>query len=385
MPKDKTPKPRRSARAATQASTRSTRATSSNDEGNGGQPASPPLNITRQILEQEAEKSHFSDEQLAQISSLVSNAVRESLSEVAQRAAKSAVELSSQQISHSSQGRAMPASAEPFLPPQVSIAPSSYDQSLPDRSGFTPEIPSAYVRSIEAGEFFNLSKLLPENLMRLSFDNKLENGDISLVMGPNQELKVKKTNHAVEISKISDWTIAFTTYMRVYLNKFPGKASELINYLDIIQDAARHQKSFAWLIYDRLFRYKASNNKSINWGVRDNDLWIRLCTVSNEQLLADYSNLLDRSVFYKGPSQYSAEGYRPVKRDDLCNAFNRGATCPHYCKYIHKCNRDGCLGPHPGISCPKPGSSTTGISQRAGERGAGPAGKGPRGQGSYPN
>ena len=46
--------------------------------------------------------------------------------------------------------------------------------------------------------------------------------------------------------------------MRVYLNKVPVKANEQIDYSDVVEDAARHRKLFAWLIYDRLFRYKAN-------------------------------------------------------------------------------------------------------------------------------
>ena len=186
MPKEKTPKPWRSATAVTQASTRSTRATISNEEGNAEQPASP-ANITRQVIEQEAVRSSFSGEQLAQVSSLVSNAVQESLPEDAQRAAKSAVELSRQQISNSSQEMTLPASAEPSLPPQMLITPSNYVQSSPDHSDHS---------SIEPSKFFNLSKLPLENL------NMLENGDISLVMGHNQELELKMTNHTVKISKV---------------------------------------------------------------------------------------------------------------------------------------------------------------------------------------
>ena len=102
---------------------------------------------------------------------------------------------------------------------------------------------------------------MPENFLKISLASEIDSNDVSLVVGPNQELKLKKNNRKLEISNISDWTLAFTTYMKVILEKFPNRSHEWINYSDIIQDAARCQRSFTWLIYDRLFRYKASNNK----------------------------------------------------------------------------------------------------------------------------
>ena len=96
----------------------------------------------------------------------------------------------------------------------------------------------------------------------MSLVSENDGNDVSFVVGPNQELKLKKNNRKMEISNISDWTSAFTKHMKVILEKFLYRSHELISYLDMIQDAARYQRSFMWLIYDRLFRYKASNNKS---------------------------------------------------------------------------------------------------------------------------
>ena len=144
------------------------------------------------------------------------------------------------------------------------------------------KIPAAYVHSTQMGGFFDLSKRLPEILLKMSLSSENDSNDVSLVVGPDQELKLKKSNRKVEISNVSGWTLGFTTHMKVILEIFPHRSHKLINYLDIIQDAARYQRSFTWLIYDRLFRYKANNNKSINWGVQDNELWILLSTLSQE-------------------------------------------------------------------------------------------------------
>ena len=375
MPKGKAGRPRRNVRAATRAiaATSIAEDNPTADDEVRVEPIQAALNVQP--------RDEFSQEQLIKISEIVNNAVRSSLSEVATKAARSAVDLvrsaPDQQPTVLATTNSQPilnvVQFLPSAPSSSSIAaatnlhPVFASQSSPSQgiqsAGFTPEIPAAYVRAIQLGEFFYLSKLLPENLLRMSFMNESDGNDVSLVVGPNQELKLKKNNRKMEISNISDWTPAFTTYMKVILEKFPNRAHELINYLDIIQDAARYQKSFTWLIYDRLFRYKASNNKCINWGVRDNELWIRLSTVNPDQLMVDYPMLVNDRIFNNGPSKYVSGG-SGAKRDEPCHSFNRGHTCPKFCKFTHRCNKEGCLGEHPGIRCPK-FQSPTGTSSGA--------------------
>ena len=390
MPKERASRPRRSVRSSTRASTASSNAVAIDPvvEEVREEPGQAAQNL------QQTGADEFSQVQLKKIAEMVNNAVRNNLTEVASRAARTALDLARsaptnvpsptlQQAGNSEQ-LTTPTTSSTSLAAAINSSPfASQSSHGVQSSGFTPEIPATYVRSIQMGEFFDLSKLLPENLLKMSLASENDGNDVSFVLGPNQELKLKKNNRKVEISNISDWTLAFTTYMKVVLEKFPHRSHELINYLDIIQDAARYQRSFTWLIYDRLFRYKASNNKSINWGVRDNELWIRLSTMSQEQLMVDYPMVVNDSVFNNGPSKYVSGG-SSAKRDELCHSFNRGHTCPRFCKFIHRCNKEGCLGDHPGIRCPKFQSSPGASSATSSRWGPGSSRGGGNNPGSNP-
>ena len=336
MPKERASRPRRSVRSSTRASTASSNAVASDPvvEEVREEPGQAAQNL------QQTGADEFSQVQLNKIAEMVNNAVRNNLTEVASRAARTALDLARsaptnvpsptlQQAGNSEQ-LTTPTTSSTSLAAAINSSPfASQSSHGVQSSGFTPEIPTTYVRSIQMGEFFYLSKLLPENLLKMSLASENDGNDVSFVLGPNQELKLKKNNRKVEISNISDWTLAFTTYMKVVLEKFPHRSHKLINYLDIIQDAARYQRSFTWLIYDRLFRYKASNNKSINWGVRDNKLWIRLSTMSQEQLMVDYPMVVNDSVFNNGPSKYVSGG-SSAKRDELCHSLTGDIRVPGF-------------------------------------------------------
>ena len=71
-------------------------------------------------------------------------------------------------------------------------------------------------------------------------------------------------------------------------------------------------------------------------------------SMSQEQLMVDYPMVVNDSVFNNGPSKYVSGG-SSAKRDELCHSLNRGHTCPRFCKFIHRCNKEGYLGDHLGI------------------------------------
>ncbi len=218
-------------------------------------------------------------------------------------------------------------------------------QIAPADGGFTPEIPASYITSIQSGEFFYLSKLLPENLH--GFTASLDSQSFHLAVGENSTLKLS-SNYAPKkkIRDIQSWTTAFTTYMKLIIEKFPGRAKDLIAYLDLIRYAASYHHSLGWLLYDHKFRLKAANDKSISWGQLDMHLWMRIFTVNQAKLLADHS------LFFNGPSSNNESGITAA-RDGKCGNFNRGRKCAYTpCRYRHVCNQPGCEGPHPSFQCP---------------------------------
>ena len=161
--------------------------------------------------------------------------------------------------------------------------------------GFTPEIPSSYIRAIQSGEFFDIEKLLPENMHKISCE--VGDGALSITVGSNSELKLVSRAAKKKIKTISDWTSAFTLYMKVIVDKYPARVQELIGYLDLIRYAAKYHNSFGWYIYDNKFRNKAANDRSLSWALIDQQLWTRLITVSQSQLEADYALFFQWTLF----------------------------------------------------------------------------------------
>ncbi len=142
---------------------------------------------------------------------------------------------------------------------QVMGAQMPFQSASPD--GFTPEIPATFIKSIQSGEFFDLSKLLPENLH--GFSAQADTQSFHLALGENSTIKLTSDSTSKKkIRDIQNWTTAFTTYMKVVLDKFPGRAKELVAYLDLTilpSYAASYHQSLGWLLYDHKFRFKAAN------------------------------------------------------------------------------------------------------------------------------
>ena len=114
--------------------------------------------------------------------------------------------------------------------------------------------------------------------------------------------------------------------MKIYIDRYPLKARELLEYMDIIRFAAKHHRQLGWLLYDYKFCNKIANDKSVSWGVIDSQLWMRIFTVFHSQLLNGYSMIngsVDKPLFNNGPSDNKIA----AKRDVPCRNFNRGFPC----------------------------------------------------------
>jgi hypothetical protein len=123
-----------------------------------------------------------------------------------------------------------------------------------------------------------------------------------------------------------------------------NRASELLQYMEIIRHAAKTHGGLGWCIYGHEFRYKATACRTLSWANIDMQLWLRIFTASPTQLREDYS------LFSNGPSNKAG-----TARDGICHSYNRGRPCrlrPN-CSYTHRCNRIGCGGSHPGYQCPQ--------------------------------
>lgn len=119
------------------------------------------------------------------------------------------------------------------------------------------DIPAQYVKDIQSGEFFELSKLLPKNLLEFNVDDNL------VLTLDNSVVRVsEKVKTSTSITEIEQWTTAFTTYMSVFTQTFPQRSQELLQYLSLIRYAASVHRGLGWAICDYKFHQKAGQNKT---------------------------------------------------------------------------------------------------------------------------
>ena len=310
-----------------------------------------PGTSTRSTVEQN-EPGLLNDAQLSQIQSIVSRSIEQAMSEIATnpaRAAVNAIQNSPQQftpstsVHHSaiSSHNITDAPTSSFADlgqaelsvPVVDLASS---ETTPRYGHAALDVPAAYVKQIQSGEFFDLSKLLPSDFPAA------DDGEPVVLTLKNSIIRVKKSNHPTQkITNIEQWTTAFTTYMGVLTSKFPGRSQELLQYMSLIRHAAQTHKGLGWCIYDHKFRRKAALNAALKWSEIDQQLWLCIFTVSPEILRREYP------LFSNGPRPTTSSG---AVRGGICHEYNRKDECKYtQCSCRHVCNR--CSGSHPGYQC----------------------------------
>ena len=68
---------------------------------------------------------------------------------------------------------------------------------------------------------------------------------------------------------------AYTTLMLVLVRAYPGRAVELIKYLQIISRTEAKFKRVTWPNYEEQYRRPAAHDQFVNWGLVDLELWTR--------------------------------------------------------------------------------------------------------------
>ena len=230
------------------------------------QPVNRQLPSTGLPVQQRAYPNAFTEEQITEIKRLGQDSVAAAARDIAREAARAATGVLQSQAPSSSEVTPSAQAVSQDTPRGAAIlGPQSLQPndgsltSTPCRHGAPfQEIPVNYVKKIQSGEFFYLSKLLPKTV---SLHAKEDNVSLSL---ENSVIKVsKKTKASTSITDTEQWTNAFKTYLSVFTDKFPLRSQELLQYLSLIRYAARVHKGLGWVIYDYKFRLKASKNKSL--------------------------------------------------------------------------------------------------------------------------
>ena len=125
-----------------------------------------------------------------------------------------------------------------------------------------------------------------------------------------------------QINSYNRWEQAFRIFSNVLTSKYPGKATELLQYSHVIHTSSM---SYAWdnvYAYDKEFHQHISRHPSRSWAVILQQAWT--------MLLKDRVRNNNNSLFQKGSGG--------KKRGEPCRRFNRGkCTFGLSCRYDHRC------------------------------------------------
>ena len=293
------------------------------------------VNSQDHVVNANANDATFSQGQLNTIRQLVQESIAAASRELANEAALAPVQVLQPS---SSQTASNPIPATPAIEP-VTLQQTATPSNVCQHAAPFQDIPAQYVKDIQSGEFFELSKLLLKSLAEFNEDDTL------VLTLDNSVVRVsKKGKTSTSITEIDQWTTAFTTYMSVFTQKFPLRSQELLQYLSLIRYAARVHKGLGWAIYDYKFRQKAGQHKTRVWSEIDQQLWLTIFTVAPSVLKEEYP------LFSNGPQTSSVS--TGAERRGTCHNFNRSGWCTRDpCSFKHVCNK--CAGAHPGRDCPK--------------------------------
>ena len=179
-----------------------------------------------------------------------------------------------------------------------------------------PQVPFYLVDQIAAGAFVDFSLLLPENLEKLPKS------------APNQSLLSHLLRMELkQLHDFRDWSEAWAVFSGVLAKKAPGGLPDLIAYFLLLSKAVRDFPSVNWLAYDKLFREKATLDKSLKWGEANPSLWV--------------THMLSKKM-NSGPGSAS---------NTICGLFSVKRCFFNSCKFLHIC----CICKNsslPALDCP---------------------------------
>ena len=147
------------------------------------------------------------------------------------------------------------------MPPTITTTPftNTSDGYVMIGAGLPP-VPAKLVSKIEAGEYVDMTELLPD---RLGICKSTATDDS--FKGSRQKKKA--------LSGILEWVQCFGIYMAVVCRRKPHRIQDLIGYQTLIIEASLEYQGDSWIGYDRRFRQRAATNPNLVWANTDSTLW----------------------------------------------------------------------------------------------------------------
>ncbi len=185
-----------------------------------------------------------------------------------------------------------------------------------------------------------------------------------------------QTAQPKKAANFNEWLQWFSIYASIFVEEFPGAASQLFHYQIRVFEIYRDEtNTYTWRHYDEVFRQHKARAPSLAWEVCDSE-FLRKARFQEAQAAALYKRLREA----KNPSargrgrgcgNVSTGGAAPVapsaaagaapRTGLVCKFYNEGKPCPYpSCRFSHACFT--CKGNHPQYQCTQAAGSAPGAS-----------------------
>ncbi|KAI8515695.1 hypothetical protein Bbelb_065080 [Branchiostoma belcheri] len=184
-------------------------------------------------------------------------------------------------------------------------------------------------------KFVDFKNLLPNSRPRSQYTVNLD----SLEGSPTLTLASPSESNKQYLT-LSQWSLAFSVYHYIYIQKHLARSPQLIMYSHLIRSLA--ERGAQWGKYDVLFRQLRHNTPNLPWDV------------PHMQLYVDAFNQFGSSPTTSKPRQQHPQGNDNSLPRGYCFRYHiSGSYCPNAtnCPYKHTCPT--CSGLHTKYTCPK--------------------------------
>lgn len=212
--------------------------------------------------------------------------------------------------------------------PEIEIIPLESD-SIGDH------VPRAIKQKIWGHEYINLALLLKGYSELNDFCTSAP-----MVVGSSGMIETRPPTCKEKIPNVEKWTDAFHIYMSIYLERFPAKVQELLQYVKTIRGAACQGVPGGWRVYDEQFRARLSQSPGLAWNQINSNLWLRVMT-------PQAGGMGKNNVVKGGNKEWGGKHSKPSP----CFGFNRGKCTYSNCRYTHVCSI--CAADHSALQCTK--------------------------------
>ena len=199
--------------------------------------------------------------------------------------------------------------AFPVIPSIASTHQAPYPQDIPPR----------VVKKILNLEYVDMTELLPEYWGAEEPESHCCSNQLS------------KASRRGPVTDILVWLDCYASLVSVLCSAHPHKFPHFMAYQWTIIRAHRMFTGDRWVIYDACFRRTAANKKSLDWGIKDNDLYnetftgraksIAQCSICLSEL--HLAMEFPKANHPNAPSSSQARHSRTPRLDDsVCLLYN---------------------------------------------------------------